>query len=721
MPVRRTILIGITLGLVAFRMGIRASAAQSQTSLPPASQAGKFRFSTRDYSRYNGVFLGNGRLFVATPWNGVSGSETAIAGLYDHLEQESYPYQALIPAWNEVDYWDGSKWLNAGSPETFRASGYLQELDAYHGLLSTRYDWLNNGRRTGVEARIFVCRQNPHLGVVRFQVTPHYGVEVGPVTVSFPVGGNTDAFVWEGAKIPGAIPIRHVQVDQDHRGFVVVATTRDGKQTVAEAVRVTLPADLPEPNVSLGFLPSLKKPALNVKFISRAGRTYSFTKWVAVVSSQESKSPASDAEQIVDAAEEEGYVRVLRTHENAWAQLWQPDIRIQGDVEAERAIHAAMYYLFSSLRRDDDRSLPAMALPSRAYLGRVWWDADTWILPSLLVLHPDLARSIVAYRCHTLSEARLNARRLGYTGALFPMESAGGEAAAPEWGSEIHVAGDVALAQWRYFLATGDRQWLAQCGYPILHDVAEFWVSRVVMNPKTGQYEIRSVTGPNEAIVDVDNDSYTNAVAQQTLEVARKAANLLHETPDPRWDQVASRIFIPFDRRRQRHLEHSGDEQGRYAHALILLTYPLELPFSDQVRRNDLNACLANFGKPGYEVGMLGNFYSIVASQLGDGELAGRLFLSTLESYAKPPFDAMTETPTNGRAVFLTAEGAFLQQIIFGFTGLRFTDQGLAPEYPPQLPPGWQSLELRNIQIRGKRFNVRVERGHQIRITPAVR
>src|SRR5579883_3252734 len=184
MPVRRTILIGITLGLVAFRMGIRASAAQSQTSLPPASQAGKFRFSTRDYSRYNGVFLGNGRLFVATPWN-------------------------------EVDYWDGSKWLNAGSPETFRASSYLQELDAYHGLLSTRYDWLNNGRRTGVEARIFVCRQNPHLGVVRFQVTPHYGVEVGPVTVSFPVGGNTDAFVWEGAKIPGAIPIRHVQVDQD--------------------------------------------------------------------------------------------------------------------------------------------------------------------------------------------------------------------------------------------------------------------------------------------------------------------------------------------------------------------------------------------------------------------------------------------------------------------------------------------------------------------------
>lgn len=180
---------------------------------------------------------------------------------------------------------------------------------------------------------------------------------------------------------------------------------------------------------------------------------------------------------------------------------------------------------------------------------------------------------------------------------------------------------------------------------------------------------------------------------------------------------VASGLVIPYDEQRQVHMEHSGDEQGMYAHALILLTYPLGMVFSTTVVRNDLSACLKNFGKPGYEVGMLGNFYSIVASQLGQRDLAYKLFLSMVRSYAQPPFDAMTETPSNGRAVFLTAEGAFLQQIIFGFTGLRWTDGGLKPVHPPLLPPTWQSLELRGIKSRGNAYNIRVTSANRLVMT----
>jgi protein-glucosylgalactosylhydroxylysine glucosidase len=165
-------------------------------------------------------------------------------------------------------------------------------------------------------------------------------------------------------------------------------------------------------------------------------------------------------------------------------------------------------------------------------------------------------------------------------------------------------------------------------------------------------------------------------------------------------------------------LSTSGDDQGRYAHALILLRYPLDMRFPAPVEQNDLDACLANYGKPGYEVGMLGNFYSIVACQLGDRSLANRLLLSVLHSYPHAPFYAMTETPTNGRAVFLTGEGAFLQQIIFGFTGLRFTAKGLTPEYHPELPAAWSSLELHNIVVRGKRVDVRVDKSGNISMAP---
>jgi len=64
------------------------------------------------------------------------------------------------------------------------------------------------------------------------------------------------------------------------------------------------------------------------------------------------------------------------------------------------------------------------------------------------------------------------------------------------------------------------------------------------------------------------------------------------------------------------------------------LTYPLDVGFPDVVKRHDLQACLKNFGKPGYEVGMLGNFYSIVASELKDRDLAYKLFMSTIRSSA---------------------------------------------------------------------------------------
>jgi trehalose/maltose hydrolase-like predicted phosphorylase len=683
-------------------------------------KADAFRLSTHSFSNFPSTLLGNGFLLTATPWNGTSPSEATLAGLYDHLEENSYAYQALIPSWNEIDYWNGAHWANAVSPNTFVARGYLQTLDAYRGVLSTQYDWVDSGRQTRVQTEEFISRLKPHLGVVRIYLTPEYGVEVGPMTVSFPLGGaGGPPFVWEGARLPGAIPIRSVRADDDRLGFLALSETRDGKTQVAEHVRLALPPNLPPRHqINVGFDPNLAKPTLNVKFIARKGETYTFTKFVAVASSLDSKSPAGDARAAAIEADHAGFDSILREHEAAWRKLWKTDIVIRGDPQAQRAVHAAMFYLTSALRPDAASSVPAMALPSRAYLGRIWWDADTWILPSVLLLHPELARSIVAYRGHRLVAAEENARGRGYRGALFPMESAGtGQEAAPEWSSEIHVAGDVALAQWRYYQTTGNLDWLRKCGAPVLRAVADFWISRATYDQHRNRYEILHVTGPNEAITDVDNDSYTNAVAQRTLEVAAEAARRLGEPSNPEWSRIAAKLFIPFDARREVHLEHSGDEQGQYAHALILLTYPLEMNFSDVIKKHDLEECLKNFGKPGYEVGMLGNFYSVVASELGERDLAYKLFLSMIRSYAQPPFYTMTETPSNHRAVFLTAEGAFLQQIIFGFTGLRLTDKGLQAKYAPCLPPTWQSLEIRGVKSRGKTYDVRVTSENKLVMT----
>lgn len=694
------------------------------SSVPPqvaADAANGFVFTAEKFSEYSPVSLGNGYLVGATPWNGTAPTSSAIVGLYDHLEEGSYSYQALIPCWNELDYWNGSHWLNQLPVDVFRAAGYRQNLDTYHGILQTQYDWVDADKVTHITVESFIARDVPGRAVVQFSFTPNYGVEAGPITVSFPLGGGEgEAFNWEGMNLPGAIPTHKVGVNADHRGFWAVSKLRGGSGVVAEAVQLEIPSTLDPSQLSIGLVADLRHPSLNVKFIARSGQTYVFTKYVGVAAGTSEIAVVKEAQHTARLALELGYGKLLRQHEGAWESLWQSDILIEGDPEAQRAVHAALFYLLCMLRPGSDWSLPAIGLPSRAYLGRIWWDADTWVFPSLLLMHPDLAQSVVAYRERMLPGAVENAKNHHHQGAKFPMESATtGLEEAPEWSSEIHEAGDVALAQWRYYQATGDIRWLRAQGYPVIRDVANFWTSRVHYNSQEARYEIRHLTGPNEAITDVNNDAYTNGIARLTLNVAIQAAHLLGSAANPKWEQVASKLFIPFDESKQNHPEHEGDVEGRYAHTTAMLAYPLAVPMPEQVKRNDLEACMKNFMKPGYEVGMLGNFYSIVASELQRKELAYSLFLHMERSFAKPPFYAMSETPENDRFVFLTAEGAFLQQILFGFTGLRLTDEGLVQKFRPSLPEAWKSLEIRNVRVRGEILNIKINKEDEISIAPA--
>ncbi len=710
----RIVLIEIALVTAAFSQSIDN---RQGTATAPDS----FVFTTESFRPYSQVSLGNGYLVGATPWNGTAPTLSTVVSLYDHLEEKAYSYQALIPSWNEVDCWNGSHWLNQVALDEFRAGNYRQSLNTYHGTLQTQYDWVDGEKVTHVSVESFVARQVPGLGIVQFSFTPNYGVEAGPLTISFPLGGaETESFSWEGMTLPGAIPIRKVGVSADHHGFWAVSKLRDGSGVLAETVQVGIPTTLASSQVSIGLVSDLHRPSLNVKFIVKSGETYSFTKFVAVTEGSNEVGVLRESQRQAQLASEQGHDKLLVAHQRAWEDMWKSDILIEGDPEAQQAVHAALFYLISQLRTGSGWSLPAIGLPSRAYLGRVWWDADTWILPSLLFLHPDLAQSLVNYRGRMLPGAIANAKHHGYSGAQYPMESAAtGLEEAPEWSSEIHEGGDVALAQWRYFQATRDLRWLREHGYPVIRAVADFWVSRVHYNDKKDRYEILHLTGPNEAITDVDNDSYTNAIASYTLRVANQAALLLGNDPNPKWEQVASKLFIPFDESKQYHPEHEGDAEGRYAHTIAMLAYPLAVPMPEQVKRNDLEACMKNFMKPGYEVGMLGNFYSIVASELQRKDLAQELFVHMLRSYAKPPFYAMSETPGNNRFVFLTAEGAFLQQVLFGFTGLRLNDKGLVQEFRPSLPQAWKTLEIRNIKVRGKAFNARVGKDDTISIIPA--
>jgi protein-glucosylgalactosylhydroxylysine glucosidase len=97
------------------------------------------------------------------------------------------------------------------------------------------------------------------------------------------------------------------------------------------------------------------------------------------------------------------------------------------------------------------------------------------------------------------------------------------------------------------------------------------------------------------------------------------------------------------------------------------------------------------------------------AAELGDRRLVDSLLPFSYRGHLRGPFLMLSETPTNDAVNFLTGAGGFLQQVIFGYTGLRLGDGGLEPAFPPVLPSRITRLTLRNLHARGKRFDVVVD------------
>src|SRR5205823_8639088 len=123
------------------------------------------------------------------------------------------------------------------------------------------------------------------------------------------------------------------------------------------------------------------------------------------------------------ATQHEGWDTLLSQHITAWHELWQSDIVLEGNASLQRVVHSTLFYLLGSIREHLDISAAPMGLSSAGYYGHIFWDADTFMFPPLLILHPDLARPIVAFRSRTRGAARKNAQANAFHGAMYPWEA----------------------------------------------------------------------------------------------------------------------------------------------------------------------------------------------------------------------------------------------------------------------------------------------------------
>ncbi len=398
----------------------------------------------------------------------------------------------------------------------------------------------------------------------------------------------------------------------------------------------------------------------------------------------------------------------MNRHIAEWEKLWKSDIVVEGDIKTQKDIRFALYHLYSFAREGTGYSLSPMGLSGLGYNGHVFWDTELWMFPPLLLLQPEIAKSVLEYRFNRLGAAKQNAFSHGYKGAMYPWESSDeGSEDTPVWALtgpfQHHITGCVGWAFWKYFQVTGDKQWLRDRGYPVLKDVADFWASRVERKGP-GRYEINNVIGPNEWQENIDNNAFTNGMAITVLRYATQAAKELGMVPDPDWEIVARNIPI------LKFSDGTTKENATYAGVPIkqadvnLLAYPLDIVSERSQVEKDLAYYEPRYSADG--PAMSHSVLSTLYSRIGNVDKAMELFSKSYTPNEVPPFGVLAETPGGSNPYFATGAGGFLQAVMYGFGGLTVSDAGVT-QIRTHIPQRWKSLTIKGVGREKKDFVVR--------------
>lgn len=647
-----------------------------------------------------------------------------VAGVYDKGLTPSVPgveYMASLPTWSTMALGVAGHTLDASVPQA-ELSGYQQRLDLAHGAVTTSMTWTpEDGRTTGVRVEVLANRAQEHLAQVRLTVTPQW---TGDLSLSA---------LLDGAGAQGVDATSRDVTTTADTATVRLSTPGNGTRVVETQALVAGPGTRASARTVAEPAADAATAGENWTIPVTAGATYTVTKYVGIATSNDAtanapgstaaagdlRDPDRTAARAVQDAVRQGWPKLTAQHDAAWAALWKPNIMAGDDADLQADVDMSYYTLYSSLRAGSSWSIAPAGLTSLDYNGEIFWDADTWMFPSLLAFHPELAESVVMFRSRTRAQAEANAKANGYDGGIWAWDNGPGgdcgDLGHPMCVTfEDHLESDIALAQWQYYQATGDVTWLKDYGYPVLKDVAAFWASRVTRGTD-GAYHIVGVTGPDEYHEHVTDNATTNAGAVVALRNAAAAAAVVHQAPDPAWTRIADRIAVPTDADGS-HPEYAGytDQTAKQADT-VMLTYPLGYVTDPASAAADLDRYMPVTDVNG--PAMTHSVESVIAAQIRQpGCLDDTLFENAYRPYVKGPFRQFAETqgdvPLQGGGygpafTFATGAGGFLQTFVQGFGGLRWGTDSLAldPTLPPQLASG---ITLAGLAYHGSRLSVHI-------------
>ncbi len=640
---------------------------------------------------YYGVTVANGVIGIVSSPNVLRCKDVVLNGAYDQYGRGRV--SNFLQSFNLVNMnmdIDGQRIGNAD------ATNMRQVLDMKHASLTTTFDYKD---KATVSYTYYALRHLPYTVLVDVTINAKKNIEVIP------------ASVMEAPDALKDVQNYYNEIDRPHVKLSLlssIAKSPTGKLTFSSSTTFLFDeANGTEPQLIHEMWDNNMHLSKFKKNLT-AGTSYHFSIAGASITTAQHDDPLNEAERYVIYAKLQGTKRLLQFHNAAWDDLWKSDIVIEGDDESQRDVHSAMYHLYSFVREGTSYSPSPMGLSGLGYNGHVFWDAELWMFPAILALHPEMAKSMVEYRYQRLAQAKHNAFAHGYKGAMYPWESAAsGNEETPVWALsgpfEHHITADVAIAAWNYFAVTQDTVWLREKGFPVIKECADFWASRVEKNGP-GKYDIKNVVAADEWAENVDNNAFTNAAAKANLRYAVMAANILNQKADPEWADVEKNIPV-LKMSNGVTSEHAAYKGEKIKQADVnLLSYPLkEITDPAQIKK-DLEYYESRIGEG--SPAMTHAIFAVLYARLGNGEKAWEAFKEAHLPNKKNPFGVLSESAGGTNPYFATGAGGFLQSMLFGFGGLEITPQGIV-QIKSTLPKAWKSVTITGIGPAKKTFSVK--------------
>ncbi|WP_046743235.1 glycoside hydrolase family 65 protein [Kordia zhangzhouensis] len=620
---------------------------------------------------------------------------------------------------------------------------------------------LPNDIEIEVRAKRFLSIDIDEVGVIEYSVKPLNTEATIQYTPYLDSGIKNEDANWE-EKFWETIQVK----EESNQAFIVAKTLKTNfyactfmqNELFLNGKKLQLPTNASEKATEISF---------DYTQQVKANETFTIHKFggYTVCTNHDKNKLITAAKKALNNATSLGFEALLENQKEAWAKIWEmADITIEGDVKAQQGIRFNIFQLNQTyLGKDSRLNIGPKGFTGEKYGGSTYWDTEAYCIPFYMTTKDQqVARNLLQYRYNHLEKAIENAQKLGFNNgaALYPMVTMNGEECHNEWEitfEEIHRNGAIAFAIYNYTRYTGDYSYIPEMGLEVMIGIARFWHQRASFSTAKNKYVILGVTGPNEYENNVNNNWYTNYIAQWCIKFAKEHIEKVKQeyTADynrimqkvrlsdqeiSSWMEVAENMYFPYSEQYGVYLQQDGfldkdlvsvadlDSSQRPINQKWSWDRILRSPyikqadtlqgfyfFEDHFSKEELEKHF-NFYEPFtvHESSLSPCVHSIQAAVLDKMDMAYTFYLRTsrldLDDYNKEVEEGL----------HITSMAGTWMSIVEGFGGMRVKEDTLS--FQPRIPKQWQGysfkVNFRNqilkINVTHKGTSFELEKGNNL-------